>query len=72
MINIIIILDCGYFPVRILMKRVNIQLEDETHTKAKVIAVLKDMTLNEYFEKAIREAIEKDQAVLNRIKTTPK
>jgi predicted HicB family RNase H-like nuclease len=62
-------LDCGLFPVRSLMKRVNIQLEDETHTKAKVIAVLKDMTLNEYFEKAIREAIEKDQAILNKIKT---
>jgi predicted HicB family RNase H-like nuclease len=55
--------------MRSLMKRVNIQLEDETHTKAKVIAVLKDMTLNEYFEKAIREAIEKDQAILNKIKT---
>jgi hypothetical protein len=51
------------------MKRVNIQLEDETHTKAKVIAVLKDMTLNEYFDKAIREAIEKDQIVLSRIKS---
>jgi hypothetical protein len=55
---------------RSLMKRVNIQLEDETHTKAKVIAVLKDMTLNEYFEKAIHEAVEKDQAILNKIKTT--
>jgi len=62
-------LDCGLFLVRSLMKRVNIQLEDETHTKAKVIAVLKDMTLNEYFEKAICEAIEKDQAVLNKMKT---
>jgi len=50
------------------MKRVNIQLEEDTHTKAKVIAVLKDMTLNEYFERAIREAIEKDQNVLNKIK----
>ena len=51
------------------MKRVNIQLEEDTHTKAKVIAVLKDTTLNEYFEKAIREAVERDQAILNRIKT---
>ena len=45
------------------MKRVNIQLGDETHTKAKVIAVLKDMTLNEYLDKAIRDAIEKDQTI---------
>jgi predicted HicB family RNase H-like nuclease len=50
------------------MKRVNIQLSDETHTKAKVIAVLKDMTLNEYLDKAIRDAIEKDQSVLGKIK----
>lgn len=64
------LLDIEYFHMRNLMKRVNIQLEDETHTKAKVIAVLKDMTLNEYFEKAIREAIEKDQAILNKIKTS--
>jgi len=63
-------LDSGFFLKRSLMKRVNIQLEDETHTKSKVIAVLKDMTLNEYFEKAIREAVEKDQAILNKIKTS--
>lgn len=49
-------------------RRVNIQLSDDTHTKAKVIAVLKDMTLNEYLDKAIREAIEKDQSVLGKIK----
>jgi predicted HicB family RNase H-like nuclease len=56
--------------MRNLMKRVNIKLEEETHTKAKVIAVLKDMTLNEYLEKAIRESVEKDQAILNKIKTS--
>lgn len=49
-------------------KRVNIQLSDDTHTKAKVIAVLKDMTLNEYLDKAIREAIDRDQSVLGKIK----
>jgi hypothetical protein len=60
----------GLVPyLRSLMKRVNIQLKDDTHTKSKVIAVLKDMTLNEYFEKAIAEAIEKDQAILNKIKS---
>ncbi|MGV8150823.1 MAG: hypothetical protein ACP5NV_03795 [Candidatus Woesearchaeota archaeon] len=50
------------------MKRVNIQIDEETHTKAKVIAVLKDMTLNEYLDKAIRDAVDKDQSVLNKIK----
>ncbi len=51
------------------MKRVNIKLDEETHTKAKVIAVLKDMTLNEYLDKAITDAIERDQTILNKIKT---
>ena len=50
------------------MKRVNIQLDEDTHTRAKVIAVLKDMTLNEYLDKAIRDAIERDQSILNKIK----
>ena len=50
------------------MKRVNIQLEEDTHTKAKIISVLKDMTLNEYFDKAIKDAIERDQVILNKIK----
>ncbi|GIU69981.1 MAG: hypothetical protein KatS3mg002_1217 [Candidatus Woesearchaeota archaeon] len=49
-------------------KRVNIILSEETHTKAKVIAVLKDMTLNEYLDRAIREALERDQNILGRIK----
>jgi len=51
------------------MKRVNIELDEDIHTKAKVISVLKDMTLNEYFAKAIKEAVEKDQNVLNKIKS---
>jgi predicted HicB family RNase H-like nuclease len=50
------------------MKRVNIQVEEETHTKAKVIAVLKNMTLNDYLSKAIADAIAKDQVILSKIK----
>jgi predicted HicB family RNase H-like nuclease len=46
------------------MKRVNVQLPDDVHTRAKVIAVLKDVTLNQYLERAIREAVEKDKNVL--------
>ena len=49
-------------------KRVNIALKELVHTQAKVIAVLKDITLNEYFEKAIEEAIERDKHVLEKIK----
>ncbi len=50
------------------MKRVNVQLPDEIHTRAKVIAVLKGVTLNEYLEAAIRDAVEHDQGVLENLK----
>ena len=49
-------------------KRVNIELDEDIHTKAKVIAVLTNTTLNEFFEKAIAEAVSKDKKVLERIK----
>lgn len=51
------------------MKRVNVQVPDEIHTRAKVIAVLKGVTLSEYFERAIREAVGKDKDVLKEINT---
>ena len=50
------------------MKRVNVQLPDDIHTRAKVIAVLKGTTLNEYLEAAIRTAVEHDNAVLETLR----
>ncbi|MBU0667478.1 MAG: hypothetical protein ABIC91_02655 [Nanoarchaeota archaeon] len=50
------------------MKKVHIQIEDNVHTKAKVLSVLKGVTLNEYFEKALEMAILKDKEVLEKIK----
>lgn len=49
-------------------KRVNIFLDDELHTKAKIIAVLKDTTLNQYIEQAIEQAVKKDSGLLEMIK----
>ena len=49
-------------------KRVNIALKDSVHTKAKVIAVLKGLTLNEYLEKAIEKALQKEKKGLDKIK----
>ena len=49
-------------------KRVNIILKEDTHLKAKVIAVLKNITLNEFFEQAIEEAIEKNKSILEKMK----
>jgi hypothetical protein len=46
------------------MKRVNIAVSEETHRKAKVIAVLKGTTLNEYFASAIEQTLRKEAGVL--------
>jgi predicted HicB family RNase H-like nuclease len=49
-------------------KRVNILLDEDIHLKAKVISVLKNITLNEFFEKAIDEAVEKEKHILDKMK----
>ena len=49
------------------MKRVNIQLEDDLHTKAKIIAVLKGVTLNDYLAKTVAEALQRDRKVLEQL-----
>ena len=49
-------------------KRVNIALKEEIHTKAKVISVLKNITLNDYLEKAIERAVEKDKKLIKETK----
>ena len=50
------------------MARVNIYLEDDVHTKAKIVAVLKGVTLNDYLAQAVAEALAKDKDVLAKIK----
>ncbi len=49
------------------MKRVNIALADELHTRAKIIAVLKGVTLNDYLAKVVDEAVQRDRKVLESI-----
>ncbi|MBI2508223.1 3-hydroxyacyl-CoA dehydrogenase [Candidatus Woesearchaeota archaeon] len=41
------------------MTRVNIEVEDELHKKAKLAAVLENKTLIEFINDAIREKVEK-------------
>ncbi|MBU0472262.1 MAG: hypothetical protein KKF89_04990 [Nanoarchaeota archaeon] len=50
------------------MKKVHIQILETVHTRAKVISVLKEITLNEYFEQAIAEAIKKDKDILDKLR----
>lgn len=42
-------------------KQLNIRLDEELHTKAKVTAILQGKTLNDYIEEAIKIALEKDK-----------
>jgi predicted HicB family RNase H-like nuclease len=50
-----------------LKKKINVGLSAETHTKAKIICVLKGITLNEYISKALEKEIEKDRHVLDKL-----
>jgi len=45
-------------------KRINIGLERRLHAKAKVLAVLKEISLNEYLIEAIRSAVDEKKGVL--------
>ena len=51
-----------------MSKRVNIKLEDKTHMLVKIIASMKDLTLNEYLEQAVEESLEKDKELLKKLK----
>ena len=46
------------------MKRVNIQLSEELHTKAKILSVLQGTTLNDYLAAAIEKQAKKDEGLL--------
>jgi predicted HicB family RNase H-like nuclease len=46
------------------MKRMNIALSENVHIKAKVAAVLKNVSVNKYILGAITEQLEKDKSLL--------
>jgi len=50
------------------MKKINLDLDDELHTKAKVIAFLKNTTLKEYLQKAVEDSVKKDNSLISRMK----
>ena len=49
-------------------KKVNIGLSQEAHTKAKIICVLKGITLSEYISKALEKELEHDKQILAKLK----
>ena len=44
------------------MVRINIEIDDEIHKKAKLNCVLQNKTLIQYINEALKEKIEKDKA----------
>ncbi|MBN2881817.1 hypothetical protein JXM83_07245 [Candidatus Woesearchaeota archaeon] len=48
-------------------KKVNIAISLKTHTRAKLISVLKNTTLNDFLAKAIEDAVEKDKELIKNL-----
>ena len=53
-------------------KQLNIRIDEEIHTKAKVTAILKGITLNDYIEQAIQKALEQDKTLTSKMTSKPK
>ena len=50
------------------MKRVNIGLKDDMHAQAKIIAILKRVSMSQYLESCIEEAMNADRKLLENLK----
>ncbi|MCD6464120.1 hypothetical protein J7L02_01180 [Candidatus Woesearchaeota archaeon] len=49
------------------IKRVNLKLPSDLHRKAKLISVVKQVTLNQYLESLIQEAIARDETIIKQL-----
>ena len=49
------------------MKKVNIGLKEKVHMQAKIISVVKGVSLNQFIEEAIEKAIEKDKSIIKEL-----
>ncbi len=49
------------------MKKVNIGLKEKVHMQAKIMSVVKGVSLNQFIEKAIETAIEKDKNIIKEL-----
>ena len=47
--------------------RINIHISKKTHTQAKIICALDNITLNEYFEQAISRSLKEDKSKLKEV-----
>ncbi len=49
-------------------KKVNIAINEEAHTRAKIISTIKKIKMKDYLRKILEDAIKKDEQVLQKIK----
>ena len=49
-------------------KNVNIPLSEDSHTKAKIISMLRKTKLKDYLRKIIEDSIKKDEDILKELK----
>jgi predicted HicB family RNase H-like nuclease len=47
--------------------RINIHISKKAHTQAKIICALEEITLNDYFERAISNALKQDKHKLKEV-----
>jgi predicted HicB family RNase H-like nuclease len=50
------------------MKRINIFMEEELHSKIKVISALKKESMNDYIAKALDNLLKKDKTLFEKLK----
>ncbi len=51
-----------------MVKKVNIGLKPEIHSQAKIISILKGISLGDYLSKCIEKAILEDKKLLSKLK----
>ncbi|MBN1156176.1 toxin-antitoxin system HicB family antitoxin [Candidatus Woesearchaeota archaeon] len=49
-------------------QRINIGLKEELHAKAKALAAIKGISLNEFFEEAVKSSVGKDKKLFEAVK----
>ncbi|MDP3698494.1 MAG: hypothetical protein Q8R47_02810 [Nanoarchaeota archaeon] len=55
-----------------MVKRVNIDLRKELHSQAKIISILKNISLNKYLEDCIEKALQDDEDLLHKFTSQQK
>jgi predicted HicB family RNase H-like nuclease len=49
-------------------QRINIGLNEELHAKAKALAAIKEVSLNEFFEEAVKSSVARDKKLFEDVK----